>query len=455
MNIAVPNGVNMRTSTLSKSLVASALAATCVCGALRADEAEDYARWYFSPAIGAIKYEGDQPLKSGLIFDFRLGYDLNEWWSVEGAVLFGPKLDENTVGHEWDERAQRPLPPGTRKSQSYGTTGFGDTWMLSAYADLLFHFTRWERLDPFLAGGVGYIQYGEDCLKDSRNNEFDLRGGGGLMYHINDAWALRADARLILDTDNTEFNTIFDVGLVWHWGASRGTTVTAVDGPLDSDGDGLTDDEEARIGTDPFNPDTDGDGLKDGEEVLRYKTDPLNPDSDFDGLKDGEEVLRYKTLPLDPDTDKGGVRDGHEVLVDKTNPLDGNDDLLRFELHLIFDYDKSVIHAEDYGKLDTVVNILQRNPQATAVIEGHADRLHRSKADYNRKLSGRRADAVKSYFVNKGIDGSRLSTVGYGFDRPQYKPDLDNGTPLNRRVEVYIRNVTDRDVSDTLKQQNR
>ena len=39
----------------------------------------------------------------------------------------------------------------------------------------------------------------------------------------------------------------------------------------------------------------------------------------------------------------------------------------------------------------------------------------------------------------------------YGFDRPQYEPDMVNGTPLNRRVEVYVKGVTDQDVSDTLK----
>jgi outer membrane protein OmpA-like peptidoglycan-associated protein len=41
--------------------------------------------------------------------------------------------------------------------------------------------------------------------------------------------------------------------------------------------------------------------------------------------------------------------------------------------------------------------------------------------------------------------------VGYGFDRPKYEPDMVNGTPLNRRVEVYIKGVTDNQVSDTLK----
>lgn len=59
---------------------------------------------------------------------------------------------------------------------------------------------------------------------------------------------------------------------------------------IDTDHDGLTDDQEKALGTDPNNPDTDGDGLSDGEEVNIYHTDPLNPDTDGDGYKDGVEV---------------------------------------------------------------------------------------------------------------------------------------------------------------------
>jgi len=59
---------------------------------------------------------------------------------------------------------------------------------------------------------------------------------------------------------------------------------------LDEDGDGLTNDQEAAIGTDPFNPDSDNDGLFDKEEVVVYKTDPLNPDTDGDTYLDGSEV---------------------------------------------------------------------------------------------------------------------------------------------------------------------
>lgn len=59
---------------------------------------------------------------------------------------------------------------------------------------------------------------------------------------------------------------------------------------VDSDGDGLSNEEERVVGTSVAKPDTDGDGLGDREEVKFYETDPKKADTDGDGYKDGEEV---------------------------------------------------------------------------------------------------------------------------------------------------------------------
>jgi hypothetical protein len=67
------------------------------------------------------------------------------------------------------------------------------------------------------------------------------------------------------------------------------TTITSSE-PIDTDQDGLTDEEEIGLGTNPNLNDTDNDGLFDREEVRVYKTNPINPDTDGDGYKDGEEV---------------------------------------------------------------------------------------------------------------------------------------------------------------------
>ncbi|MDC1020815.1 right-handed parallel beta-helix repeat-containing protein, partial [bacterium] len=112
-----------------------------------------------------------------------------------------------------------------------------------------------------------------------------------------------------------------------------------IDTPIDSDLDGVGDDAEITLGTDPLDQDTDDDGLSDGEEVLTFSTDPLNVDTDSDGLQDGTEVGNdawwlgdpsngidgtdtsvnipdadpsTTTHPLDDDTDNDGLMDGQE-----------------------------------------------------------------------------------------------------------------------------------------------
>lgn len=101
---------------------------------------------------------------------------------------------------------------------------------------------------------------------------------------------------------------------------------------VDSDEDGLSDDLEISIGTDPNNPDTDGGGVSDGVEVENEK-DPLNKkddihlsddDKDGDGLTDREECV-IGTNPYKKDSDFGGIHDGDEVQRG-LNPLNPKDD---------------------------------------------------------------------------------------------------------------------------------
>jgi Bacterial TSP3 repeat len=87
------------------------------------------------------------------------------------------------------------------------------------------------------------------------------------------------------------------------------TTTTTTAPPIDLDGDGLTDDEEAALGTDHNDPDSDDDDLTDGEEVDTYGTNPLSKDTDGDELPDAGEIVTFGSDPLDPDTDDDGLLD--------------------------------------------------------------------------------------------------------------------------------------------------
>ena len=93
----------------------------------------------------------------------------------------------------------------------------------------------------------------------------------------------------------------------------------------DSDNDGLTNVEEKKIGTDPFDSDTDNDGLNDGEEVnTEPYTDPLKKDTDNDGLTDVEES-EIGTDPNSADSDNDGLTDVDEI-ENGTDPLDSDSD---------------------------------------------------------------------------------------------------------------------------------
>ncbi|MDA3844731.1 MAG: OmpA family protein [Candidatus Kapabacteria bacterium] len=118
-------------------------------------------------------------------------------------------------------------------------------------------------------------------------------------------------------------------------------------GDADLDKDGLTNDRERALGTDPRNPDTDGEGLLDGEEVDRYHTNPLLVDTDKDGLNDFDELMKHKSNPLNPDSDGDGLNDGQE-LVRKTDMLKAdtdNDGLL--------DGEEVNVHSTDPKNSDT------------------------------------------------------------------------------------------------------
>ncbi|MFH0953542.1 MAG: OmpA family protein [Verrucomicrobiota bacterium] len=407
-------------------LAAVLLVASGVGAAEDRDDLFKRAPWSVSLGLGQVNFEGDELVQDGLYLSLRLGYDHSPRWTFEGELDYVPSLDP-TQYNENDPRHLHELE--------------SDIYAVRVGADLLFHLRNTKDLhfDPYLSVGGSLTSYEEDLGHDD-NPDPAILAGGGLFIHFDDEWAVRADIRTGIVGSDTEFNSIYSASVNYRFGAKPPPAYSVTGGELDSDGDGLLDSEEVKYGTDPYNPDTDSDGLTDGDEVKVYKTDPLNPDTDWDGLKDGAEVLTYKTNPLDRDTDKGGVADGHEVIEDNTDPLDPKDDLQLFTLNIEFDYDKAILKPQYFDKLDVIVKVLQRDPGATARIEGHADQRKTSKYDYNMRLSERRAKAVLNYLVEVGgIDPARLTHKGYGYTRPVAPNDTEENMQKNRRTEIYIR----------------
>lgn len=110
---------------------------------------------------------------------------------------------------------------------------------------------------------------------------------------------------------------------------------------------------------------------------------------------------------------------------------------LKMELRVFFDTNKSNIKEQYKPEVAKVAQKLQEYPNATAMIEGHTDNTGPRKL--NERLSMARANSVKSMLVGQyGIDGSRLTTQGYAWDRPIAPNNTKEGRAMNRRVYAVI-----------------
>ena len=207
-------------------------------------------------------------------------------------------------------------------------------------------------------------------------------------------------------------------------------------------------------------PDTDKDGITDDKDkcptlpgVARYNGCPV-PDADNDGVNDEEDkcpntpgVVRYNGCPV-PDTDKDGVNDEEDkcptiagVKENKGCPPVKKEivEKVTFAARRIqFDEGKATLLPVSLKVLDEVVAVLKQNQEIKLLIEGHTS----NNADYdlNMKLSRDRAKAVKNYLIKKGVEPSRLNTVGYGPNRPLNSGKTKAEQALNRRVEMKVSN---------------
>ena len=106
-----------------------------------------------------------------------------------------------------------------------------------------------------------------------------------------------------------------------------------------------------------------------------------------------------------------------------------------------FAYDRAVISVATAPVLDRVASLLRGNTSISLTIEGHAD--ERGSAEYNVKLSQRRADAVRAYLMAAGVAAERLKTAALGKSKPEVKADSIDGHAQNRRVVFVPSAATD------------
>ena len=280
---------------------------------------------------------------------------------------------------------------------------------------------------------------------DPNNPDSDgdsLQDGEEVRVYITDPLNPDTDADALKDgaevktygTDPLKADTDFDL-------LSDGDEVNSFKtDPLDNDtDDDLLDDgkEVNKYKTDPLNADSDGDALIDGDEINKYRTDPLKADTDGEGLNDGEEINKFRTDPLNVDTDGGTVDDFTEV-ERGTNPLDPADDVIKIDVPIVlegitFETAKFDITPESAVVLQGAIKTLTTYPDIIVEISGHTDNVGSNSS--NQVLSQKRADSVRFWLINQGVDPDRIIAKGYGEDFPRVPNDSQEHKRMNRRIE--------------------
>ena len=103
---------------------------------------------------------------------------------------------------------------------------------------------------------------------------------------------------------------------------------------------------------------------------------------------------------------------------------------------VLFEFNQSELKSGATRNLQPLAKALIERPQQTVIVEGHTDSV--GSKEYNMNLSQRRAQAVKDYLTQQGIESTRISTQGMGPDFPVASNGSESGRQQNRRVEVIL-----------------
>lgn len=331
-------------------------------------------------------------------------------------------------------------------------------------------FLKLGKFDPFIEVGGGYTWVDEIGAGT-------INGGLGFNYWFSENIGF---------TLQSSYKHAFEDYGVKHFQHIAGIAIKF--GGTDTDGDGIYDKDDACpevAGLPEFNgcPDSDGDGIEDAKDDCPNEAGPaeLNgcPDSDGDGVADKDDACPTEAglaaLKGCPDADSDGIADKDDACPNEAGPkdnkgcpwtdkdgdgvLDKDDDcpdvagtvankgcpevteevqkqLNEYAKTILFDTGRSSIKKESEAVLADIIAILQEYPTAKFSIDGHTDSVGSKKL--NQRLSDSRALSVKEYLVKNGVDEFRLSSMGYGEDKPIASNKTKAGRAQNRRVEINL-----------------
>jgi len=384
--------------------------------------------------------------KTSFAMGLRLALNFNPWVSLEGEAIWVPTHTRRD--------------PGGTAVNVFGYRG-----------SLVVHLIKHGPVRPFvLVGYGGLTSISNDAAVIPGDTDGYLHAGVGVKIAFTDRVGLRLDGRILAPPaflgksvavgDETGFHgpdwealggLYFNFGMIEkEVRTTVNTSRQVVMAPVnpDPDGDGIAgaadkcpnvaEDKDGFEDEDGCpDPDNDKDGIPDAQDKCPNQPETVNGIDDEDGCPevdtDGDGILGSRDkCPDEPETrngyqDEDGCPDEVPQAVKKfTGVIQG----------INFKTNQATILPGSYGILDEAVSVLKQYPDIRLEISGHTDSV--GKADYNRDLSQRRADAVKTYFIGKGIDAGRLTSVGYGLDRPIADNKTEAGRSKNRRTEFKV-----------------
>jgi outer membrane protein OmpA-like peptidoglycan-associated protein len=381
---------------------------------------------------------------SAKIKDMGPGVAINYIKGITSQIDFSSSLGASFV--------KIPLP---------GKTNTDDKFLLEADASANFKMLREEaKVNPYLIAGIGASKY------SNIYGAFIPLGGGIKLNFFNETqFHIQFQYRVPVTTEANNYHFQFSLGISDLLGDKKIAPPPPPPPPADSDGDGIVDNVDACptvFGLAKYQgcpvPDTDKDGINDEQDkcpqvagVAKYAGCPV-PDTDNDGINDDDDkcptvagVARYNGCPV-PDTDNDGVNDEEDkcptVPGTKANngcPEVSKEVVTKMEYaakRIFFITGSAKLSSKSNAALNEVIKILNDDQALKLSIEGHTDNV--GKADYNKTLSDKRANSVKTYLVNKGVDESRLTAEGFGMDMPVADNKTVAGKAKNRRVELKL-----------------
>lgn len=303
-----------------------------------------------------------------------------------GRVLFGENLDDATqgnlgLGYVLSDRWTLELIASEFEAEANETGA--DVRGTQFRLDGLYHFGegKWR---PYVALGAGNQRLSPEGGNPSHQDMINV--GLGMKNRFARNWEWRTEVRAFNSVDEHFTDVSFSTGISFLFGHYNkpAAVVAAAPAPapapvqeIDSDGDGVFDSRDKC-------PDT----------ARRYKVDV-----------DGCPMELTKAVSID--------------------------------LAVTFDTNSAVVKDEYIGEVRKVAEFMNQYLNTNVTVEGHTDS---SGSDaYNKSLSQRRADAVRDVLVQRlGIEAERVTSVGYGEERPIADNNTVEGRAVNRRVVAEI-----------------